>query len=66
MKCDIVAKGIIEGMTTHGVKVPVVVRLQGTNETVAKKMIEESGLPVYPCDDLDQAAGQVVNLIRKN
>lgn len=60
MKCDVVAKGIIEGLQKHNVKIPVVVRLQGTNEKIAKELMESSGLPVFSCDDLSEAAHTVV------
>lgn len=62
MKCDIVAKGIIEGVRRNDVKVPVVIRLQGTNEDIAKKLLEESELKVFSCDDLEQAAKTVVKV----
>jgi succinyl-CoA synthetase beta subunit len=60
MKCDIVASGIIEGIRVHHVNVPVVVRLQGTNEREAKELMRTSGLPVFSQDDLDAAARKAV------
>lgn len=60
MKCDVVAGGIIDGIRTHHVAVPVVVRLQGTNEQEAKEMMRSSGLSVFSQDDLDAAARKVV------
>lgn len=60
MKCDVVAGGIIDGIRAHHVTVPVVVRLQGTNEEAAREMMRTSGLPVFSQDDLEAAARKVV------
>ncbi len=60
MKCDIVASGIIDGIRKHHVTAPIVVRLQGTNEDVAKRLMEESKLAVFSHDDLETAAKKVV------
>jgi succinyl-CoA synthetase beta subunit len=48
-----------------GLKVPLVVRLEGTNVDLGKKIISESGLNVIPADDLDDAAQKIVNAIKK-
>ncbi|KAJ1856536.1 succinate--CoA ligase beta chain [Coemansia sp. RSA 2703] len=62
MRCDVVAQGIIEAVKELDLKIPLVVRLQGTNVEEGKKLINESGIAIFPCDDLDKAAELVVNL----
>eukprot|EP00055_Hartaetosiga_balthica_P009586 m.38510 g.38510 ORF g.38510 m.38510 type:complete len:421 (-) comp6805_c0_seq1:212-1474(-) len=62
MRCDVIAEGIITATKQLGLKVPVVVRLQGTNSDIAKKAMAESGLSLVSCDELDDAASQVVQL----
>jgi len=47
-----------------GLKVPLVVRLEGTNVEEGKKIIRESGLNVLPADDLDDAAQKIVNAVK--
>ncbi len=56
MKCDIIAEGVVAAVKEVGLKVPLVVRLEGTNVDAGKKIIRESGLNVLPADDLDDAA----------
>src|SRR6202008_1452293 len=60
MKCDVIARGVIAAVKTVGLKVPLVVRLEGTNVAEGKKIISESGLNVLPADDLDDAAQKIV------
>lgn len=60
MRCDIIAEGIITAVRDVGVKVPVVVRLEGTNVDLGKKMLKESGLSIISADGLTDAAKQVV------
>lgn len=62
VRCDYVAEGLIAASKKFELDIPVVVRLQGTNMDAAKKMIEESGLKLYPFEDLDPAAEKVVSL----
>ncbi|XP_065644019.1 succinate--CoA ligase [ADP-forming] subunit beta, mitochondrial [Hydra vulgaris] len=62
MKCDVIAEGIIEAAKALHLKIPLVVRLQGTNVDDAKALIANSGLRILPCDDLDDAARMVVKL----
>jgi succinyl-CoA synthetase beta subunit len=64
MKCDIIARGVIAAVRTVGLQVPLVVRLEGTNVELGKKIISESGLNVLPADDLDDAAQKIVNAVR--
>lgn len=60
MKCDIIAEGIIEASRSLDLKIPVVVRLEGTNVERGKKLLEESGLALITADDLDDAAAKAV------
>ncbi|MGO9743604.1 MAG: ADP-forming succinate--CoA ligase subunit beta [Roseiarcus sp.] len=65
MKCDIIAEGVIAAVKEIGLAVPLVVRLEGTNVELGKKIIRESGLNVIPADDLDDAAQKIVNAVKK-
>lgn len=56
MKCDTIAEGIVEAYKQVGLEVPLVVRLEGTNVELGKKLIADSGLPIITADDLDEAA----------
>ncbi|MCB0458377.1 MAG: succinate--CoA ligase subunit beta, partial [Flavobacteriaceae bacterium] len=60
MKCDIIAEGVIAASKELGLKVPLVVRLEGTNVELGKKLLNESGLNITPADDLNDAAKKVV------
>jgi succinyl-CoA synthetase beta subunit len=62
MKCDVIAQGVIEATKSIGMAVPVVVRLQGTNVELGKKLLAESGLELVTADDLGDAARKVVGL----
>jgi succinyl-CoA synthetase beta subunit len=65
MKCDIIAEGVVAAVKEVGLKVPLVVRLEGTNVDLGKKIIKESGLNVVPADDLDDAAQKIVAAVKK-
>ncbi len=64
MKCDIIAEGVVAAVKEVGLKVPLVVRLEGTNAELGKKIIRESGLNVQPADDLDDAAKKIVKAVQ--
>ncbi len=64
MKCDIIAEGVVAAVNEVGLKVPLVVRLEGTNVDLGKKIIEESGLNVVPADNLDDAAQKIVKAVK--
>jgi succinyl-CoA synthetase beta subunit len=64
MRCDIIAEGIIAAVREVGLKVPLVVRLEGTNVDLGKKIIAESGLNVIAADDLSDAARKIVKAVR--
>ncbi|XP_077170378.1 succinate--CoA ligase [ADP-forming] subunit beta, mitochondrial [Paroedura picta] len=62
MRCDIIAQGIIIAVKDLELRIPIVVRLQGTRVDDAKALITASGLKILACDDLDEAAKMVVKL----
>ena len=64
MKCDVIAEGVIAAVKETNLSVPLVVRLEGTNVDLGKKIIAESGLNVISADDLDDAAQKIVNAVR--
>jgi succinyl-CoA synthetase beta subunit len=64
MRCDVIAEGVIAAVKEVGLQVPLVVRLEGTNVELGKKIIGESGLNVIPADDLDDAAQKIVAAVK--
>jgi len=60
MRCDVIAEGVIAGSKAVNLKVPLVVRMKGTNEDLGKKMLAESGLPIISADSMEEAAQKVV------
>jgi succinyl-CoA synthetase beta subunit len=65
VRCDLIADGVINAVKNVGVKVPVVVRLEGTNAAQAREMLANSGLTIAAATDLTDAARQVVALAKK-
>ena len=61
VRCDLIAEGVISAVKEVGIKVPVVVRLEGTNVDAGKQMLEESGLDILSADNLADAAEKVVS-----
>jgi succinyl-CoA synthetase beta subunit len=66
VRCDVIAEGIITAVQKVGVKVPVVVRLEGTNAKQARELLSQSGLAVTPAEGLTDAARKVVAAARKD
>ena len=64
MRCDIIAEGVVEAVKEIGLKVPLVVRLEGTNVELGKKIIGESGLNVIAANDLSDGAEKIVKAVR--
>ena len=62
VRCDIVAKGVVQAVKELGLNVPVVVRLQGTNAEEAKKLLSESDLSIIPADGMKDAAEKAVEV----
>jgi succinyl-CoA synthetase beta subunit len=60
MRCDVIAEGVVAAVKEVGLKVPLVVRLEGTNAELGKKILNESGLTIQAADDLDDAAQKIV------
>jgi len=63
MKCDVIALGLIAAIRENNIKIPLVVRLQGTNVEAARKYMEESGLRLIAATDLDEAAKKAVRIV---
>ena len=66
MRCDIIAEGVVAAVKEVGLRVPLVVRLEGTNVALGKEIITKSGLNVTSADDLDDAAQKIVKAVRKD
>jgi succinyl-CoA synthetase beta subunit len=64
MRCDIIAEGVIAAVKEVGLKVPLVVRLEGTNVELGKTIINQSGLNVIAADDLADAAQKIVKAVK--
>lgn len=64
MKCDIIAEGVIAAAKELSVKVPLVVRLAGTNVELGKEILAKSGMNIIPADDLDDAAQKITKAIK--
>jgi succinyl-CoA synthetase beta subunit len=65
MKCDVIAEGVIAAVKDVGLKVPLVVRLEGTNVELGKDIINKSGLNVISANDLDDAAKKIVKAVKE-
>ena len=65
MRCDIIAEGVVAAVKEVGLKVPLVVRLEGTNVEEGKAILRHSGLNVIPANDLADAAEKVVKAVRE-
>jgi succinyl-CoA synthetase beta subunit len=64
MKCDIIAEGVVTAVKEVGLRVPLVVRLEGTNVEKGKEIIAKSNLNVTSADDLDDAAQKIVKAVK--
>jgi succinyl-CoA synthetase beta subunit len=60
MRCDVIAEGVVAASKAVGLKVPLVVRMKGTNEDLGKKILKDSGLPIIAADTMAEAAQKVV------
>jgi succinyl-CoA synthetase beta subunit len=65
MRCDIIAEGVVAAAREVSLSVPLVVRLEGTNVDLGKKILAESGLPIVSADDLNDAAKKVVAAVKE-
>jgi succinyl-CoA synthetase beta subunit len=60
MRCDVIAEGVVAASRAVGLKVPLVVRMKGTNEDLGKKILKDSGLPIIAADTMGEAAQKAV------
>jgi succinyl-CoA synthetase beta subunit len=65
MRCDIIAEGVVAAARELGVKVPLVVRLEGTNVDLGKKIMADSGLKIVSADNLADAAKKITDEVKK-
>jgi succinyl-CoA synthetase beta subunit len=65
MKCDVIADGVVAAVKEVGLRVPLVVRLEGTNVELGKDIIAKSNLNVTSADDLDDAAQKIVKAVKE-
>jgi succinyl-CoA synthetase beta subunit len=64
MKCDIIAEGVIEATKQVGLELPLVVRLEGTNVEIGKKLLNESGLNIVAAESMADGAQKIVSLVK--
>ena len=64
MRCGVVAEGIVAAAREVSLHVPLVVRLEGTNVDLGKKILADSGLPILAAEDLDDAAKKIVDTVK--
>ena len=64
MKCDTIANGVMAAVRQTQLKVPLVVRMKGTNEELGKKLLRESGLPIISADSMAEAATKIVAAVQ--
>lgn len=64
MRCDVIAQGVVEAAKELGVKVPLVVRLQGTNVELGREILSKSGLKIVPADTMADAATKIVSAVK--
>jgi succinyl-CoA synthetase beta subunit len=64
MKCDVIAKGVVEATKQVGLELPLVVRLEGTNVEEGKRILKESGLAITPADSMADGAQKIVELVK--
>ena len=65
MRCDIIAEGIVEAAKEMAIKVPLVVRLEGTNVELGKQILAKSGLKIVPADNLADAAKKITDEVKR-
>ena len=65
MRCDIIAEGVVAAAKEMAIKVPLVVRLEGTNVDLGKQILAQSGLKIVPADNLADAAKKITDEVKK-
>jgi succinyl-CoA synthetase beta subunit len=64
MRCDVLAQGVVDAARQLNVTVPLVVRMQGTNVEIGKKILVDSGLPIISAETMAEAAEKIVNAVK--
>ena len=64
MRCDVLAKGVVEAVRETKIEIPLVVRLAGTNNEAGKKILRDSNLKILPAEDLNDAAKKIVEAVK--
>jgi succinyl-CoA synthetase beta subunit len=64
MRCDVLAQGVVEAARELNVSVPLVVRMQGTNVEIGRKILADSGLAIIPAETMAEAAEKIVSAVR--
>jgi len=64
MKCDVIAEGVVAATKEVGMDIPLVVRLEGTNVDLGKKILDESGLNITSADSMADGAKKIVNMVK--
>jgi len=64
MRCDVLAQGVVDAATQLNVAIPLVVRMQGTNVDIGKKILAESGLAIISAETMAEAAEKIVRAIK--
>jgi succinyl-CoA synthetase beta subunit len=64
MKCDVIAEGVVEATKQVGLEIPLVVRLEGTNVDLGKKILDESGLNITSAESMADGAQKIVSLVK--
>jgi succinyl-CoA synthetase beta subunit len=65
MRCDIIAEGVVAAAKEMAIKVPLVVRLEGTNVELGKDILAKSGLKIVPADNLADAAKKITDAVKR-
>jgi succinyl-CoA synthetase beta subunit len=65
VKCDVIAQGVVDAVAEMGLKVPLVVRLQGTRVDIGQEILKKSGLDIIPAETMREAAEAVVAASRR-
>ncbi|MGR3319894.1 MAG: ADP-forming succinate--CoA ligase subunit beta [Candidatus Anammoxibacter sp.] len=65
MKCDVIAKGIVQAVNDVDIHVPLVVRLEGTNENEAKRIIKDSGLDIISANTMQETAEKIIQAVNR-
>jgi succinyl-CoA synthetase beta subunit len=65
MRCDVIANGVVEAAKQVGLDRPLVVRLEGTNVVLGKKILNESGLNIITADSMADGAQKIVEEVKK-